>query len=96
MRLQIPVFKSLTLLIHELLALSKLNALAGDKLDFAEMMISVFDFQHFLLFSQCFQKLSLPGLWKLCVVKSLTKRENFYDLTYLFYIDWQNSSNNLF
>ena len=52
-----------------ILVIAKLKAFADDKFDVAKMMISVFDreekivkkaenagYQHFLLFSQCFQR----------------------------------------
>ena len=70
-----------TLLFTKQQNLSRLKAFADDKLDVAEMMISV-SFQvennvgkgenagdqHFLLFSQCFQKASPLGLLKFCIV----------------------------
>ena len=61
--------------------LTKLKAFADNKMDVAKMMISVFDrienivgkgenarYQHFLLFSQYFQKASSPGLLKVGIV----------------------------
>ena len=58
----------------KILDMTKLKAFADDKLNIAEMMISIFDrventegkgenagYQHFLLFSQCFPKPSSYG-----------------------------------
>ena len=60
---------------------SKLTAFADDEIYIAEMMISLSDwgenivgkrensvYQHFLLFPQCFQKLSLPEVLKVGIV----------------------------
>ena len=54
---------------NKILDVTKLRAIAGDKINVAQMMISVFDrvanivgkgenagYQHFLLFPQCFRK----------------------------------------
>ena len=64
--------------------MTKLKAFADDKINVAQMMISVFDrienimgkgenagYQHFLIFPQCFQKASFLGVVKSrdCVVK---------------------------
>ena len=69
----------------KILDVTKLKAFADDKMNVAQMMISVFDrmenivgkgenagYQHFLLFPQCFQKASLLGFVKSrdCVAKS--------------------------
>ena len=56
---------------YKILDVTRLRAFADDKIDVAQMMISVFDtvekivgkgenagYQHFLLFPQCFQKAS--------------------------------------
>ena len=58
-------------------ALIKLKAFADNKFNFATMLISLFDrvenimgkgdnadYQHFLLYSQCFQEASFSGLLK--------------------------------
>ena len=58
----------------KILSLSSLKTFADDKFNVAQMMISLFDslenivgkgenagYQHFLLFPQCFQKLSVSG-----------------------------------
>ena len=63
------------------LDLTKWKAFADDKINEAQMMISVFDrvenivgkgenavFQHFLLFQQCFQKASFMGSLKVGIV----------------------------
>ena len=60
---------------------SKLKAFADDKIDFVEMMIYILDmventvgkgenagYQHFLLFPQCFPKLSSLGSLKVGIV----------------------------
>ena len=65
----------------KILALSKLKALADDKLNVAKIMISVSywvenivgkgenaGYQHFLLFLQCFQKVSPLGSLKVGIV----------------------------
>ena len=65
----------------KILALTKLKALGDDKAIVAKMMTSVFDrvgnivgkgenagYQHFLLFPQCFQKLTVSGLLTLGIV----------------------------
>ena len=69
----------------KILDVTRLRAFADDKIDLAQMMISVFDkvenivgkgenagYQHFLLFPQCFQKASSLGVVKSrdCVVES--------------------------
>ena len=59
---------------NKILDLTKLKAFADDKMNVAQVMISVFDrventegkgkivgYQHFLLSPQCFQKLSFLG-----------------------------------
>ena len=61
--------------------MTKMNAFADDKIITAQMIISVFDrvenivgkggndgYQHFLLFPQCFQKVSFFGLLKIGIV----------------------------
>ena len=65
----------------KILALTKLKAFADDKLIVAKRIISVFDMaenivgkgenagnQHFLLFPQCFRKVSHTGLLKVMIV----------------------------
>ena len=60
---------------NKILDWTKLKAFADDKLDIAKTMTSVYDrvenivgkgenasYQHFLLFSRCFQKFSFSGL----------------------------------
>ena len=60
---------------------TKLKAFADDKVNVAQMMISVFDrvennvrkgenagYQHFLLFPQCFQKASFLGSLKVWIL----------------------------
>ena len=60
---------------------TKLETSAGDKINSVQIMISAFDgleiivkkgenagYKHFLLFPQCFQKLSLFGSWKVVIV----------------------------
>ena len=79
LKLQISVFNSLPK--HKILGMTKLEAFADDKINIAQMMISVFDrvenivgkgenagYQHFLLFPQCFQKASFSGLLKVEIV----------------------------
>ena len=67
---------------NKILDLTKLKAYADDKINLAQMMISVFDdrvenivgkgenagYQHFHLFSQCFQKASFLGSLKVRTV----------------------------
>ena len=60
---------------------TKLKAFADDKIDFDKIMISVYDReenivgkgenagnQHFLLFPECFQKISFSSLFKVGIV----------------------------
>ena len=76
-------FKSLP--NDKILDVTNLKAIADDKTNVAQMMVSVFDsienivgkgenagYQHFLLFPKCFQKSSFLGSLKvgMCVVKS--------------------------
>ena len=80
--LTISMFKSLP--NKEVLDMSKMNTLADNKFNGAKMMISVFDrvenmvgkgenadYQHFLLFPQCFPKPSFLRFIKSldCVIK---------------------------
>ena len=66
---------------NKILNLTKLKAFADDRINVAQMMISVFDtvenivgkgenagYQHFLLFLQCFQKASVFGSLKVGIV----------------------------
>ena len=65
----------------KILDMTKLKAFADDKIDVAQMIVSVFDrvenivgkgkndgYQHFLLFPQCFQKTSFLRSLKVWIV----------------------------
>ena len=72
---------TVTLPNENILTLSTLKAITEDKFSVAKMMVSVLDgienivgkgenagYQHFLLFPQCFQKLSFSGSLKVGIV----------------------------
>ena len=82
-----PVFFFNSLPNDKSLDMTKLKAFADNKINLAQMMISVFDrvgnivgkgenagYQHFLFFQQCFQKASFLGVVKSqdCVLNHFT------------------------